>query len=149
MTAADQFDHWRHIRRDFLALLDRLTEEQLEFVPRAGLWSPGTLARHVAEAEEGWFRHVVQRELEDWPTFDAQTYASVPSLKALLTEVHERTERYLAGLDAAELDGPFVAPWGEEMTVRWVVWHVLEHEIHHRGELSLMFGLMGREGLDV
>jgi uncharacterized damage-inducible protein DinB len=30
-----------------------------------------------------------------------------------------------------------------------VIWHVLEHEIHHRGELSLIHGLLGREGLDV
>jgi uncharacterized damage-inducible protein DinB len=26
---------------------------------------------------------------------------------------------------------------------------VLEHEVHHRGELSLIHGLLGREGLDV
>jgi len=31
----------------------------------------------------------------------------------------------------------------------WIIWHVLEHEIHHRGELSLILGLLGREGLDV
>jgi len=26
--------------------------------------------------------------------------------------------------------------------------HTLEHEIHHRGELSLILGLLGRKGLD-
>jgi uncharacterized damage-inducible protein DinB len=26
--------------------------------------------------------------------------------------------------------------------------HILEHEIHHRGELSLILGLLGREGLN-
>jgi uncharacterized damage-inducible protein DinB len=29
-----------------------------------------------------------------------------------------------------------------------MLWHVVEHEIHHRGELSLILGLLGREGLD-
>ncbi|MCE5207568.1 MAG: DinB family protein [Chloroflexi bacterium] len=26
--------------------------------------------------------------------------------------------------------------------------HTLEHEIHHRGELSLTLGLLGHKGLD-
>jgi uncharacterized damage-inducible protein DinB len=26
--------------------------------------------------------------------------------------------------------------------------HIIEHEIHHRGELSLILGVLGREGLD-
>jgi uncharacterized damage-inducible protein DinB len=35
------------------------------------------------------------------------------------------------------------------LSLGWIIWHVLEHEIHHRGELSLILGLLGREGLDV
>jgi hypothetical protein len=34
MNAAEQFGHWRAVRRDFLSLLDRLTDQQLDFVPR-------------------------------------------------------------------------------------------------------------------
>jgi len=29
-----------------------------------------------------------------------------------------------------------------------MLWHTIEHEIHHRGELSLTLGLLGRAGLD-
>ena len=43
----------------------------------------------------------------------------------------------------------YKTPEGEVFTLRWIIWHVLEHEIHHRGELSLALGLLGREGLDV
>jgi uncharacterized damage-inducible protein DinB len=28
---------------------------------------------------------------------------------------------------------------------QWIVWHVLEHEIHHGGELSLALGMSGVE----
>jgi uncharacterized damage-inducible protein DinB len=30
-------------------------------------------------------------------------------------------------------------------TRQWIVWHVLEHEIHHGGELSLALGTYGLE----
>jgi uncharacterized damage-inducible protein DinB len=48
-----------------------------------------------------------------------------------------------------DLDSGFEAPWGAEVTLRWVIWHVLEHEIHHRGEIYLMLGMMGLEAPDV
>jgi uncharacterized damage-inducible protein DinB len=49
---------------------------------------------------------------------------------------------------AADLDEVFVPPaaLNEEepehppQTRRWMLWHVLEHEIHHGGELSLALG---------
>jgi uncharacterized damage-inducible protein DinB len=43
---------------------------------------------------------------------------------------------------------PFRYPDGHDYTPAWVFWHVLEHEIHHRGKVSLILGLLGREGLD-
>jgi len=36
-----------------------------------------------------------------------------------------------------------------EMIIEEVVWHVLEHEIHQRGEIYLMLSLQGIEAPDV
>jgi uncharacterized damage-inducible protein DinB len=117
---------------------------------RDGLWSLGTVARHIANAEEGWFRYVVTRERDGWPAeYTAEDYPTVESVKALLAEVHARTEAYLAAADVADLDRVVKAPWGPEIPLRWIVWHVLEHEIHHRGEIFLMLGLLGMEAPDV
>jgi uncharacterized damage-inducible protein DinB len=126
-----------------------LSDEQLKFTPRAGLWSLGTIARHIAGAEEGWFRYVVTGELDGWPEFAAQDTPTVESVKTLLTKVHERIRAFLATVDEAELDRVISAPWGEKFPLRWVCWHVLEHEIHHRGEIYLMLGLLGMEAPDV
>ena len=51
MNAAEFFGHWRTVRRGLLEALDMLDDEQLDFVPREGLWSLGTVARHIANAE--------------------------------------------------------------------------------------------------
>jgi len=34
-----------------------------------------------------------------------------------------------------------------ERTRQWIIWHVLEHEIHHGGELSLALGNYELEGI--
>ena len=149
MNAAERFAHWRTVRRGLLDALNVLSDEQLAFVPRAGLWSLGTVARHIAEAEEGWFRHIVTGELDEWPQFTEAAYPTIASIMALLTEVHDRTMAFLAKTDVDDLDRVIDTPWDETIRLEWIVWHVLEHEAHHRGEIYLMLGLMGMEAPDV
>lgn len=150
MNARELFGHWDEVRDGLFRALDRLTDAQLDFVPREGLWSLGTVARHIANAEEGWFRYVVTGELTEWPAeYTAEDYSTVASIKSLLADVHARTEDYLATVGTADLDRAIETPWGKQFSLRWIVWHVLEHEIHHRGEIFLMLGLLDLEGPDI
>jgi uncharacterized damage-inducible protein DinB len=144
VNARALFGHWAEVREGLLRALDKLTRDQLSFVPRKGMWSLGEVARHIAGAEEGWFRYAVTREYDQWPApYTAADYPTAASIKALLTEVHARTEVWLETVDEADLDRPIETPWGELLPLRWIIWHVLEHEIHHRGEIFMMMGLLG------
>jgi uncharacterized damage-inducible protein DinB len=29
----------------------------------------------------------------------------------------------------------------ERFTRQWIIWHVIEHDLHHGGEISLMLGM--------
>jgi len=150
MNANELFGHWIVVRSGLFQALDELTDAQLGFVHREGMWSLGTVARHIANAEEGWFRYAATRELAEWPgESTAQDFPTVESIKALLSEVHAHTETFLKTLDAADLDRALEMPWGEKLSLRQIIWHVLEHEIHHRGEIYLMLGLLGLEAPDV
>ncbi len=41
--------------------------------------------------------------------------------------------------------------WGEPgvITRQWVIWHLIEHDLHHGGEISLTLGMHGKRGLSV
>ncbi len=105
---------------------------------------------HIADAEEGWFRYTVTRELDAWPDqYTLENYPTREAVKSALAEVHARTVRYLDSLGELDNAREVRSPEGETFPLLWVIWHVLEHEIHHRGELSLILGMLGREGLDV
>jgi uncharacterized damage-inducible protein DinB len=149
MNAKVLFDHWTEVRDGLIQALDQLTDKQLDFVPGEELRSLGHVARHIARAEDGWFRYVVARELDDWPTYTVEDYPAVEAVKTLLAEVHTRTEAYLATVDIADLAQVIETPWGEQLTLGWIIWHVFEHEIHHRGEIFLMLGLLGLQGPDI
>lgn len=150
MNARQWFKHWDEVRRELFRALDMLTDDQLNFVPREGLWSLGEVVRHIASAEEGWFRYQIERKYDEWPEdYTAADYPTVASVKALLSDVHARTEAYLETLSLDDLDQQIDTPRGEHIPLWWIIWHVIDHELHHRGEVFLMLGLMGLEAPDI
>ncbi len=147
---SELFSHWTQVRSDLLATVDKFQDEELTFTPYDSSWPAGQIMLHIGDAEEGWFRYVVRRELEQWPDYSLADYPTTADIKGLLGQIHSRTETFLETLTLADLDRVVELPWGEgTLRLGWIIWHVLEHEIHHRGELSLILGMLGREGLDV
>jgi uncharacterized damage-inducible protein DinB len=151
MELSHLLHYWDTVRETLFEALDKLTDSQLDFTPAPGLWSLRRVACHIALAEEGWFRYQVTRELDDWPEInDAEAvYPSVASVKVLLEEVHARTRAFLSEDGEAKMAMDIPVTWGNSVKLEWIVWHVLEHEIHHRGEIFLMLGLQGIEAPDV
>ena len=150
MKLSQIFSHWKQVRDDLMSTIDKFGDDELSFLPFETSFPAGQIMLHIGEAEEGWFRYVVARELNDWPDFDLDAYPNVESIKAQLTVIHARTEKTLDSLSLEDLEKDIDMPRRDHrLTLGWIIWHVIEHEIHHRGELSLILGMLGREGLDV
>lgn len=150
MNARELFGHWDIVREDLLRGLERFAEEDLDFRPAPAYdRTVADIALHIARAEDGWFQYVVRREYDGWPAYSRDEYPTWESITKLLTEVHERTLAWLETVGEADLDNTITTPRGEKLSLRLIIWHVLEHEIHHRGELFLCLGLLGREAPDI
>lgn len=150
MNVRELFVHWDTVQRDLLRGLEGFTEEDLDFQPAPAYQrTVGDIARHIAEAEDGWFHYVVSREHAAWPEYPREAYPTWQSITEALKRVHDKTLAWLETVDQADLDQTVPTPWDEEISLRWIIWHVLEHEIHHRGELFLCLGLLGREAPDI
>ena len=149
MKLDELFSHWNEIHVGTLTLLDKFSDNDLSYVAYDGGMQVGQIVLHIADAEEGWFRLIATKERDKWPTdFTLQNYPTKLAIKSLLAEAHTKTFVYLNTLTIDDLDTIIESPWGQ-FSLRFIIWHVIEHEIHHRGELSLILGILGREGLDV
>jgi uncharacterized damage-inducible protein DinB len=143
------FSHWDQIHSGTLWVLDLFKDSEMEFQAFEGGWNIGEIALHIANVEEGWFRVVALRESEEWPSaYKLENFPTKTAIKDLLLDTHIITMRYLNTLTINDLDTVFKSEWGD-FPLRFIIWHVIEHEIHHRGELSLILGILGREGWGV
>ena len=52
----------------------------------------------------------------------------------------------------ADLEAKFQRPGAKSsktVTRQWIIWHVLEHDLHHGGELSFALGVRGLPAIDL
>ena len=148
MKTGDLFNRWNEVRHGLLEALDKLKDSQLDFKPRENLWSLRETVVHIAGTEQGWLRYYAANQWhENAP--QAIDYPTIGSLKDLLNREHSITENQFSENADSVLQRMCKLPWGAQVTMDWAVWHVIEHEIHHRGEVYLMLGLMGIEAPDV
>ncbi len=146
MKPSEMFSHWEQVRGSLLAMIDRFNQEDLTFSPFKGSWSVGQIMLHIADCEDNWLHGVVRQEVKPWIFYDLADYPSLGAIREMLERAHNRTIAFMDSLEEDDLDKVYEISEGETYTLRWIIWHVLEHEIHHRGELSLALGLLGREG---
>ncbi|MCB2213954.1 DinB family protein [bacterium] len=142
---------WPVIRQGTMEIVNGLQPEDLTVVPVEGGWNVGGIVLHIGSAAEYWLHSgrltgertapEGERTLEVYPTLDA--------IKTYLADEHGRTLTLLRDFDMAVWEEPITYDDGRGYPPSWIFWHVLEHEIHHRGELSLIAGLLSRHGLDV
>ncbi len=149
MKPIQLFHHWEQVRADLISTIEKFSDDELAFAPCERSWPVGKIMLHIAECEDHWLHAVVRHELEPPVRYALADYPTKAAIKEVLNIAHSRTAGYLDSLDMADLQTTYQTRFGETFSLYWIIWHVLEHEIHHRGELSLALGMLGREGLDV
>ncbi|MEW6568997.1 MAG: DinB family protein [Chloroflexota bacterium] len=146
MNAAQFFDHWNVVWRDLMRGVAVLQDEHLAFRPAAGY--PRTVADilgHIGDVEEGWIHYIIRRARPAWPAPEAAPRDRVEAVRARLQSVHKETTDYLATLPVEDFNRIVQVPGDGTPKLGWILWHVFEQEIHHRGELFLCLSLLGLE----
>lgn len=148
---------WKGYHDNIVKVLSPLTSEQLSLPTAPHHWSIGTVAQHIVANRVWWFQVWMgqgDEALAPIAGWDPRAPEESPEpdageLVAAFESTWGMIEDALDDWTAADLDDVLAQPDAlteEErpyfvgLTRGWVIWHVLEHEIFHGGELSLALG---------
>ncbi len=142
---------WPDVRNNLLLTLGFFEETDLAFVPVEGGWTVGRIILHISSAANFWLHSGILSPNNVYQPGKAvlRNYPNLVEIRGFLVEEHTRTMELLENFTVEEWEKSYQYPDGYFYQPSWIFWHVLEHEIHHRGELSLILGLLGRGGLDL
>jgi uncharacterized damage-inducible protein DinB len=157
MRAVELYPYWEDNRALLVELLTLVTEEDLAFSPAPGLASLGALLRHIITTEENWWHGGILGEpyavwrpegwerfsSEDKDAYRARRFPTVESIRDGLRAAHAPVEAFLRELDAWALCEKRQATWGESNTLRWILWHLVEHDQHHRAQVYTRLRMLG------
>jgi uncharacterized damage-inducible protein DinB len=151
------YDGWPDHQQMLIEAIAPLTDEQLTLRAAPHLRTIEEIATHMIRVRVSWFHDVLKVGGDEFTEFGDWDRPSRPVRSAAeLVRGLETTWRTLADAlnqwDATMLDDVFRDSWQDEpyeLTRRWVIWHVVEHDLHHGGEISLTLGIHGLKAPDI
>ncbi|MBE3565018.1 MAG: DinB family protein [Thermogemmatispora sp.] len=149
-TLTEIYRGWDRYQQLLVEALAPLSEEQLELRAAPQLRSVRQLAAHIAAARAGWFGGVMEIKPEQLLPYTSWNIEAPDGPVTVLIEGLETTwqiiEEQLGQWTLADLETTFSGVWRDEpysYVCQEIIWHLIEHDLHHGGELFLILGSHG------
>ena len=142
-SVAPLLDYWEKVRGRTQRLVDLIPEDRVEWTWQPGKFTLGDLVRHLAAIERYMYAENAARRPSRYPGHGRELADGLPAVRAFLGRCHAETVEILRGLSDADLREKCVTPAGATLTVGKWLRLMVEHEIHHRGQIYMALGLLG------
>jgi uncharacterized damage-inducible protein DinB len=131
------------VRRRTRAVAECIPAERLEWSLAPGRFSPGDLVRHIGAAERWMWAENVMGRPSRYPGHGEDLARGKTAVLAYLDEMHAETVAILRSLSPEHLQSTCRTVGGVDLTVWKWLRLMVEHEIHHRGQLYEVLGAAG------
>jgi uncharacterized damage-inducible protein DinB len=151
------YENWRGYNVRLQNCIAPLTNEQLSLQPAPRMWPLGQIVQHVISVRAGWFSCTLQdsdQSMEKYTTWgqrdspERSAKEMVQGLGETWAFIESRLQRWTPADGAKTFpdeDGGHV----HQVSRSWVIYHVLEHDLHHGSEVSLILGMHGLQPLEI
>jgi uncharacterized damage-inducible protein DinB len=149
---------WDSYQHHLVHALAPLSSEQLALRAAPHLRTIGIIATHIVGARARWLHSVLREGDENlatlgmWDRPGQPTRSAAELVSGLETTwqvIRSALQRWtLADLEEILHD---TDENGEEETFtrQWVIWHLIEHDLHHGGEISFALGMYDLPAIDL
>ncbi len=143
------FAQMEEVRERLLKTAKPLDVSLLDFTPNeTKIESIGTLLLHIAAVEWSWiFEDIdgMEMNFEQWKyAFAIRPSVNLPQLKGKPTLFYldrlqkVRSEVYQRFLKMTDEDIDKIVGRDEKYTIEWILFHIIEHEVLHIGQINLL-----------
>lgn len=144
ITDAEEFvRYYARVRGRTRAVVERVPENRWDWTETPGRFTPGDLVRHLAATERWMFGENVQGRPSRYPGHTADVAQGHATPLDYMDHLHAKSLQIFRGLNGEALSRRCPTPGGIELpTWKWLR-AMVEHEIHHRGQLYEKLGRLG------
>ena len=137
--------YWTKIRGRTRRVIDRIPPDRMEWSHADRAWTFGDLVRHLAGTERWMFAENALRRPSRYPGCRRELADGAQEILAYIDRLHAESVDIFSSLTEADLEAKCGTPGGIQITVWKWLRAMVEHEVHHRGQMYLMLGMLGVE----
>jgi len=148
IAEARAFESWQDYQEALKLAIAPLTEEQLQRRLIPGLRTPGEIAEHIVLGRAlHLHRTLGEKVTELTPLLRWDDPEDPPHTAAEILHGLELTWRFITACLMRE--SPTEAISEAEVPIIQMIWGLLDHDLPHAGELSLLLGADGLPGVEI
>jgi uncharacterized damage-inducible protein DinB len=135
--------YWENIHARTARVVAVIPRDRFDWRPVEGAFSFADLIRHLAAIERYMFAENAHGRWSAYPGHGADLADGADEVLKLYRELHAQAVALISGLQDSDLQLPCTTPGGATMSrAKWLR-AMIEHEVHHRGQIYLMLKMIG------
>jgi|SRR5579872_301495 len=119
--------------------------DKLNWTYAPGKFTLGDLVRHLGAIERYMFAENVQGRPSRYPGCGKELADGYEQVVEFFGEMHRQSVEIFSRLTESDLESKCQTPGGAPITVWKWLRSMIEHEIHHRGQIYLYLAMLGVE----
>ena len=135
-------DYYERIRERTLRVVHCIPPEKIDWTYREGKFTFGDLIRHLAAIERYMYAENVQFRPSRYPGHGRELADGYDDVLEFMNRMHGESMLIFRGLSDDDLKRKCITPGGVALTVWKWLRAMVEHEIHHRGQLYMYLAML-------
>jgi len=135
--------YFEKVRARTQRVADCIPPDRLEWTWAPGKFTLGDILRHLAGIERDMYAENAQRRPSRYAGHGRELAEGVEAVRAYVERCHAESMAIFRTLTDADLELLCETPAGAKLPVGKWLRLMIEHEIHHRGQLYMALGILG------
>lgn len=144
INSVDSFiDYYEKIRVRTNKLVAIVPQQEVEWTYRQGKYSIGDIIRHIACIERFMYAETVAGRKNAYHGCNASLASGYENVVQFMNTLHNESIEIFRSLSDTDLQKKCITPAGQSITIWKWLRALVEHEVHHRGQLYIYLGMLG------
>lgn len=135
-------DYFEKIRGRTIRVIRSIPPDKIEWTYREGKFTFADIIRHLAAIERYMYAENVKLRPSRYPGHGRELADGFEGVLEFMNRMHREAMEIFRSLSDDDLKLKCLTPGGAEIAVWKWLRAMVEHEIHHRGQLYLYLGLL-------
>ena len=136
-------EYFGKVRERTMRVAHCIPHERIDWTYAEGKFTFGDVLRHLGSIERQMFAENAQHRPSRYAGHGAELADGYDGVFEYLDRMHNESMAIFASLTPADLESRCMTPGGASIPVWKWLRSMVEHEIHHRGQLYMYLGILG------